>query len=74
MFEIRNLVSDPSDLGHRAFEVSDPVTDDCLVRVDGVSPLSGESPGSCQVATAEVSGDESDYGGVVHYKDRMFFV
>jgi hypothetical protein len=41
MSEICNLVSESSDLGHCAFEVSDSVTADCVVGVDDRTPLFG---------------------------------
>ena len=73
MFEICNLVSEASYLGHGSFEVSDAVTADGLVGVDDGAPLAGEGSGAGEVAAADVPGDESDYGGIVHDMDRMFF-
>jgi hypothetical protein len=35
--------------------------------------LAGEGSGAGEVAAADVPGDESDYGGIVHDMDRMFF-
>ena len=71
--EICNLVSEPSYLGHGSFEVSDAVSAHGLVGVDDGAPLLGEGSGAREVAAAEVPRDESDYGGIVHDMDRMFF-